>query len=186
MKKKYIYTLLMACLFISVPAMQAQSIKGVLNSLKGFDFEGTWNYEGAAVEFKSNNLLKKAGGKVASSSIEKNLNSQLNKIGFEPGVTVYTFNADSTFTNTTGGRTIKGKYSYNSSTKNITLKYANHIPLKAKVSGSGSKMSLLFEANEFLSAVTFIGSHSGVSAIKGVTSILNSYDGMMVGLEFKK
>lgn len=181
---------IVSCLLIGVNPMQGQSltkvVKSTVNHFKAQDFNGTWSYEGVDVKFKTNNLLKKAGGSVAASKMEKDLNKQLDGLGFEPGITTFTFNEDGTFVNVTNGRKMGGKYAYDSKTEYMTLKYLNHIPLKAKVSGSGSKMSLLFEANGFLSMVTFIGSHSGVSLIKGVTSILNSYDGMMVGMELKK
>jgi len=191
MKKIYLFSLMItACFFLNLGNVHGQSIKGVLkstvNHLSSLDLTGTWQYTGSAVQFQSDNLLKKAGGKVATSSIEKQLNSQLDKLGFEPGVTTFTFNSDSTFVNTTGSRSMSGKYTYDSSTKYITLKYASHIPLKAKLSGSGDKVSLLFEASGFLSFATFIGSHSGISAVKSLTSILNSYDGMMIGMELKK
>jgi len=154
--------------------------------LSSVDFEGTWQYTGTSVKFESDNLLKKAGGIAAANKIEKNLDEQLNKIGFVAGVTTFTFDSDGNFTNTTNGTTMKGSYTYDSSSKTITLKYLNHIPLKATVSGSGSKMSFLFEASSFLSFTSFIGSHSGISVLKGVSSILNSYNGMKAGMELKK
>lgn len=181
-------TLMFLC--VGVTATQAQVVKKVVKSTVNHftpqDFTGTWRYEGVDVKFKTDNLLKKAGGNVAATKMEKDLNQQLKGLGFEPGITTFTFNEDGTFTNVTNGRKVKGKYTYNSKKDEMTLKYLNHIPIKAKVSGSGSKMSLLFEASGFLSLVTFVGGHSGVSVIKGVTSILNSYDGMMVGMELKK
>ncbi|SHF07077.1 DUF4923 family protein [Dysgonomonas macrotermitis] len=192
MKKNRFY-LLMACIFLftgAVNTMQAQSVskifKSAVNHFSSLDLEGTWVYQGAVVQFESDNLLKKAGGKVAAASLDKKINDQLNNIGFQAGVTVFTFNADSTFTNTTGGKKMSGKYTYDSNTKYITLKYLNHVPLKAKLSGSGDSVSLLFEANGFLSMITFIGGHTGISAVSSLNSILKSYDGMMVGMELKK
>lgn len=191
MKKTHLYLVIIGILsFANMPVVKGQTVKHVVkstvNHFKSQDFTGTWYYEGIDVKFKSDNLLKKAGGSLAASKIEKNLDTELRKIGFEPGVTIFTFNDDDTFTNVTNGRKLGGKYSYDNSTGYITLKYMNHVPVKAKVSGSGDKMSLLFEAGGFLSFVTFIGSHSGISVIKSITSILNSYDGMMVGMELKR
>ncbi len=124
--------MILSGLFIGTNITEAQVLKKIANStishLSSNDITGTWRYTGTEVKFKSDNLLKKAGGKAASATMEKNLDSQLNKLGIEAGVTIFTFSADSTFTNTTRGTTMKGKYSYDSSTKYITLKYANHIP----------------------------------------------------------
>lgn len=192
MRKSYLHFLLLvsALLTAGTVTVQAQTVKKIIkssvNHFRSQDFEGTWIYTGVDIKFKSDNLLEKAGGKLAASKMEKDLNEQLSKMGFEAGITTFTFNEDGSFTNVTNGKKMKGKYTYDNETGYMTLKYLNHIPIKAEVSGSGSKMSLLFEANGFLSMVTFIGSHSGVSVIKGITSLLKSYDGMMVGMELKK
>lgn len=185
MKKSFLF-ILITLLFSNI-YVEAQSVKGVVKKLTGsFKIEGTWDYEGASVEFKSSNLLKKAGGKVAANRIENNLNEQLSKIGFQAGMTTFVFNDDGTFKNITNGTSIPGKYVFNKSSKELTLKYVNHIPIKVTVSGSNNNISLLFGANDFLSMITFIGSASGVSILQGLSSILNSYDGMMIGLELKK
>lgn len=191
MKRRYLNLFVLALLLLAGTAdMHGQSVKKIakstVNHFTGLEFEGTWYYEGVAVQFETKNLLKKAGGKAAASRMEKDLNEKLDKMGFVPGVTTFTFAEDGTFTNVTNGTTVKGKYTYDSNSKYITLKYLNHIPIKAKVSGKGEKASFLFEAGGFLSMVTFIGSHSGVSVIKGISSLLNSYDGMMVGMELRK
>ncbi len=187
MEKRHIY--LLAVLLLIAGSVQAQSVKKLLKAVTGItsqDFIGTWDYEGAAVNFKTNNLLKKAGGSVAASKLENELDERLSKLGFKPGVTTFVFNEDETFSNVTDGKTVKGTYSYDKSTGYITLNYINHIPVKAKVTGTSGKISLLFEADSFLTLVTFVGSNSGISVIKNVTSLLQSYDGMMVGIELKK
>ena len=185
MRKSLSFILILSIL--SIASVEAQSVKGVVKTLtKSFKIEGTWNYEGASVQFQSSNLLKKAGGKVASSKIENNLNNQLSKIGFQVGLTTFVFNEDGTFKNITNGTSVPGKYVYDKKTRVLTLRYVNHIPIKVKVSGSDTNISLLFGANDFLSMITFIGSASGVSVLQGLSSILSSYDGMMIGMELKK
>ncbi|MCD8081281.1 MAG: DUF4923 family protein [Bacteroides sp.] len=177
-------------LLSGISPVHSQTIKKVISSAMGhftsLDLEGTWKYEGVAVEFQTDNLLKKAGGKVATGNIEKKIDQQLSHIGFQSGITEFIFHEDGTFRNVTNGRTVNGTYTYDNSDKEITLKYVNHIPVKAKVTGTDTKISLLFEANSFLSVATFLGSNSGVSVIEGISSILKSYDGMMIGMELKK
>lgn len=190
MKKICINLMLMTVFFVGgTTFVHGQSLKDIvkstLNHFRDLDLEGTWSYEGAAIEFESESLLTKAGGKVAASQMEKKVNDQLNKLGFESGVTKFTFNADSTFTQTTKGKTSKGTYVLDDD-NNITLKYGRLIPVKAKLTGSVDKISLLYEASGFLSIVTFIGGRSGISAIKNLTSLLNAYDGMMVGIELRR
>ncbi len=190
--KKTVLPLLVLCtvLFIHTEPLRAQSVKNIIKNVAGhltsLNLEGTWNYEGAAVEFQSDNLLKKAGGKVAASSLESKINNQLGQLGFKPGITQFVFDGDGNFQNITGGKKVSGTYTYDSSSNEITLRYAGHIPVKGKITGSSTQLSLLFEANNFLSLVTFLGSNSGISVIDGISTILKSYDGMMVGMELNK
>lgn len=190
MKKIFFYSLVIFAVSFTANSAYGQSLQSIVKSTANhfslLDLAGTWKYTGTAVKLESGNLLKKAGAKAISSNLEKNLDSQLSKIGLEAGATTFIFNSDSTFTNITGNKTLKGKYTYDNNTKYITLKYAGQIPLKAKLSGSGDKMSLLFEAKSFLSFTNLIGSQSGISAIESVGSILDSYNDMLVGMELIK
>lgn len=172
---------------------QLKTVKNVANVVstatgyfKDFDITGTWVYKGVDVQFKSHNLLKKAGGKLAASSVEKNLDRELKKLGFKEGVTVFVFEENGKFRQTTGGTTLHGTYEFSGKDETITLKYMNHIPLTTYLSGSKTSLSLLFETNNFLSFVSFLGNHSGISVLNAVTNILNSFDGMMVGIKLDK
>lgn len=190
MKTKYLHLLILFCILGSFCSVKAQSASGIIKKVVtgSYGLTGTWDYKGSSVQFKTDNLLKKAGGKAVSSSIQKSIDNELAKIGIEPGVTTFTFESDGKFYHTTKGKKFRGKYTYDSTTGDLTLSYLNHLPLKTTVSESlaGSKISLLFEANVFLSMVDIIGNLTGVSVIKSVTSIFNSYDGLMVGLVLQK
>lgn len=182
--------LIVSCLAMGTTTAQGQSLKDIVKSavshFKGVDLEGTWSYEGIAIELETDNLLKKAGGKAGTAQLEKKLNDQLYKLGFEPGSTTITFNADSTFTKETKGKATKGTYTFDSETSVLTLKYGNRIPVKSTLSQTGGQISLLFDVKGFMSLVSFIDSKSSRSTVKGITSLLKSYDGMMIGMELKK
>ena len=64
---------------------------------------------------------------------------------------VYVFNADSTYTSTAKGRTTKGTYSYNSETKELTMKTRLDIKFNATVHQglAKNKMSLLFKETSY-------------------------------------
>lgn len=96
------------------------------------DLTGTWSYNSSAVEFKSENLLMKAGGMAAATMAESKLNEQLGKVGIRAGQMSFTFNADSTFVSKVGDRTLKGTYSYDSSTKRVQLKFLRLLNMYAK------------------------------------------------------
>ncbi|ERI85488.1 hypothetical protein HMPREF1981_01662 [Bacteroides pyogenes F0041] len=150
------------------------------------DLTGTWSYESSAVEFKSENLLMKAGGMAAATMAESKLNEQLGKVGIRAGQMSFTFNADSTFVSKVGGHTMKGTYSYDSSTKRVQLKFLKLLNMYAKVNYRPGSMELLFNSDKLLKLMTFIGSNTNNTAIRSGSSLAKNYDGMMLGFGMKK
>ena len=57
---------------------------------------GTWTYEQPAVVFESQDLLTNVGAMAASSTVEKKVQTYLDKIGFTKGKVTITFNEDNT------------------------------------------------------------------------------------------
>ncbi|MEY8706922.1 DUF4923 family protein [Bacteroides faecichinchillae] len=199
MKRKFFFATFVVAFSMVASNSQAQSLKDlfnkdniskVVNAVTGqpqaIDMTGTWSYEGSAVEFESENLLMQAGGVAAASVAENKLNEQLTKVGIKAGQMSFTFNADSTFTSKVGKRTMNGTYSYNAATKQVSLKYLKLINLNAKVNCTTESMELLFNSDKLLKLLAFIGSKSNSTALKTVSSLADSYDGMMVGFELKK
>lgn len=199
MKRKLFFAAFVAAFSMMANNSQAQSLKDlfnkdniskVVNAVTGqaqaIDMTGTWSYEGSAVEFESENLLMQAGGVAAASVAENKLNEQLTKVGIKAGQMSFTFNADSTFTSKVGKRTMNGTYSYNAATKQVSLKYLKLINLNAKVNCTTESMELLFNSDKLLKLLAFIGSKSNSTTLKTVSSLAESYDGMMVGFELKK
>lgn len=199
MKRNIFFAVIVAALSMTASNSQAQSLKDlfnkdniskVVNAVTGqteaINMTGTWTYDGSAVEFESENLLMQAGGVAAASVAENKLDEQLGKVGIKAGQMNFTFNADSTFTSTVGKRTMNGTYSYNAATKQVSLKYLKLINLTAKVNCTAESMDLLFKSDKLLKLLAFIGSKSNSTALKTVSSLADSYDGMMVGFELKK
>lgn len=197
MKKLIFWHLFVAALFAASNS-QAQSLKDLfnkeniekaVNTITGkstASMEGTWAYTGSAIEFKSDNLLQKAGGSVAAGAAESKLNEQLAKVGIKEGQMSFTFNADSTLTVKVGAKSIKGTYSYDASTQQATLKLMKLIPLNAKVNCTSTNMDLLLNSDKLLKLVALISSKSSNSTLKAIGSLANSYDGMMLGFALKK
>ena len=161
-------------------------VGAVSGANKNVDLIGTWSYTGSAIEFESDNLLMKAGGAAASSTVESKLNEQLLKVGIKPGQVSFTFNADSTFTTTVNGRKMNGSYSYDSSLKQLQLKYAKLMNVNAKLSYNISTTELLFNSDKLLTLVSFLSKQTSSSSLKTIGSLADSYDGMMIGFELKK
>lgn len=199
MKKSILPIVFIATFSLVTSNIQAQSLKDlfskdnlskVVNAVTGrteaIDITGTWNYKSSAIEFESENLLMKAGGAAAASVAEGKMDEQLSKIGIKEGQMSFTFNTDSTFTNTVGKRTMKGTYSYNASTKQVSLKYLRLLNLQAKVNCTSNSMELLFNSDKLLKILAFIGSKSSSTTLKTVSSLADSYDGMMLGFQLNK
>ena len=197
--KKYVLSLAILSAFIfGTSNVQAQSLKDLFNKdniekvvnavtgNKSIDMTGTWTYTGSAIEFESDNFLKKAGGAAAASLAENKLDEQLAKIGIKDGQLSFTFNADSTFTSTIGKRSMQGTYSYDAATNQVQLKYLRLLNMNGKVNCTSNSMELLFNSDKLLKLITFLSSKSSNTTLKTISSLADSYDGMMLGLELKK
>ena len=197
--KKYVLSLaVVSALLLVTTNVQAQSwkdlfnkdnIEKVVNAVTGnqtIDMTGTWTYSGSAIEFESDNLLQKAGGAAAAAVAEKKLDEQLAKVGIKDGQVSFTFNADSTFTSTVGKRTMTGTYSYDAIDKVVHLRYFKLLNMNAKVNCTSTNMDLLFNSDKLLKLIAFISSKSSSTTLKTISSLADSYDGMMLGFALKK
>jgi hypothetical protein len=165
-------------------------LSGILGSsskLSQSDIVGTWSYTGSDCVFESENLLMKAGGEVAASKIESQMNSTLEKIGIKQGACSFTFNSDNTYSATIGGRSVSGNYTLDTTNKKITMTYLGGIgKMTPHITKSGKKISLLIESDKLLKLAKGISSLSSNSTMKAASSLLSSYDGMLVGLQLQK
>lgn len=197
--KKLKYILLIACFTICNVSLHAQSWKDLFNpenvskaisavtgDAKLPDMVGSWDYNGSAIEFKSDELLKKAGGRIAASRMEKELNEQLQKLGVTPGMVKFTFNEDNTFTAVLGKNKLSGTYSYNTETKRLNLVFAKVFTMDAAINLTGKNMKLLFDADKLLLLVTFLSGNSNNTTLQKIGTLAQQYDGMQVGLEMRK
>jgi len=160
---------------------------GSSSSISQSDIVGTWNYTGTDCVFESDNLLAKAGGSVAASKIEQQIDSQLSKIGIKSGSCSFTFNKDNTYTATIGSRTISGNYTLDSSNKKIKMTYLAGVgSMTPRIAKSGNTISLLFESDKLLSLLKGASALTGSSSLSSITSLLGNYDGLYIGLKLKK
>ena len=198
MKKHVLSLAVLVATFTLSGNIQAQSLKDLfskdniekaVNSVTGkttINMIGTWTYSGSAIEFESSNLLKKTGGAVAASAAEKKLDEQLTKIGIKPGQLSFTFNADSTFNAKFGQKNMNGSYSYDASSQKVNLKFAKLIGLHSKINCTSNTMDMLFESDKLLKLITFLSSKSSSATLKTISSLADSYDGMMLGFALRK
>ena len=172
----------------------ASALGSVLTNLLGgssavtaSDLQGTWIYRKADCVFETQNLLLKAGGEMAATKIESQLESQLGKVGITPGACSFTFNSDGTYVATIGQYNLTGNYTLNTKSNTLTMTYLAGIGrISPKVVKTGASISLLFEGDKLLSMVQKVGKLSSNSTVNSLSSLINSYDGMLVGMQLSK
>lgn len=150
---------------------------------------GAWTYQGVDVAFESESLLSKAGGMVAAGTIEEKLDEQLKKYGIKPGSVKFTFNADHTFSAVLSGKPVNGTYTYDPATRKLNLVAAFGLFNQTCTVGTTAKgISLLFPADKLLSLVSTAGTLLGNSnsTLGTISSLVNNYNGMQIGLEMSK
>ncbi len=149
------------------------------------DLVGTWLYTEPAVVFSSSNVLKSAGGKVASASIEKQLQTKLSAVGITPGKFSMTFDSNGNFTQTASGKTVKGTYTVNG--QSVNLKYGGTAKqFVGTTQVDGNDLLIVMDATKLLSFAQTVGSLSGNTTLKTATSLAGSMDGMQCGLRLEK
>ena len=172
----------------------ASALGSVLTNLLGgssavtaSDLQGTWTYRKADCVFETQNLLLKAGGEMAAAKIESQLESQLGKVGITPGACSFTFNSDGTYVATIGQYNLTGNYTLNTKSNTLTMTYLAGIGrISPKVVKTDASISLLFEGDKLLSMVQKVGKLSSNSTVSSLSSLINSYDGMLVGMQLSK
>lgn len=157
------------------------------SSLSQSDLVGTWSYSGSNCVFESENLLAKAGGAIAANKIESELNTQLAKVGIKEGACSFTFNKDNTYTATIGGRTLQGSYTLDTKNKKIKMTYlAGLASMTPRITKQGNKVNLLIESSKLLTLMKGASVLAKGTSLSSISSILNNYEGMYIGLQLKK
>lgn len=152
------------------------------------DLVGTWTYVKPAVAFKSENLLKKAGGEAAASVLEGKMAPYYQKAGITSMQLVV--NADSTFMMKLKKVTLKGSLSKGKS-GNFVFKFqalgkVNLGQVTSVITKSGKNIDVTFDASKLVDLVSKIASITGNSTVKSVSSLLESYDGLNAGFQLAK
>lgn len=151
---------------------------------------GSWEYSGPAVDFKSDNLLLKAGGAAASANIEKKLQPYYTKAGLTS--LTLTIEADSTFSMKARRAGVSGTIETGADGKTLifhfkALKQINIGSMEAFTKMQGKdKMEITFDVTKLMSILSKVGSLTNSTSIKAATSLLNQYDGLTAGFEMKR
>lgn len=151
------------------------------------DLEGAWNSSGPSVSFKSENVLEKAGGVAAATTIENKLAPYYQKAGLENVVFTFTKEGEVTVT-LKNGRTITGtvKKGEKEGTMIFTFKKLSKLGELTAYVSKGTSLSIMFDASKLVKLVTAIANYSKNSTLSSVSTLLNNYDGVYAGFKFDK
>ncbi|MBR5466279.1 MAG: DUF4923 family protein [Bacteroidaceae bacterium] len=163
---------------------------------------GTWNYKQPAITFESENILTNLGGMAASQTVEKKLQTYLDKIGFTAGTLQMTFNEDGSGSLSFKKKNIPFQWSVQDSDLTINVagsalskltsssKLSKYTSFKINCKVNLTDMQLSFKADKFAQfiqkIISAIGSKSDSATISSVAGIVNKIEGMYLGLTFGK
>lgn len=147
---------------------------------------GTWTANGSAVAFQSDNLLKKAGGSAAASTIESKLDPYYKQLGLT-GSTI-TIQTDGSFVMKVKGMALKGNITKNSDGSfNFAFTPFGNVKLgsiKTYVEKPLNGLNIMFDASKLKTLLSAIAGFTGNSLAKTAGSLLESYDGLLVGFAY--
>lgn len=154
---------------------------------------GSWSYKAPAVTFKSDNLLKKAGGAAVSETIEGKLATYYSKIGMTSMTLVV--NEDNTFEMKLKKITLKGTIEP-ATDSNSQANFVFNFKAAGKINigkmdtyvqrSALGTMSIMFDISKLISLVNKVSAVTNISSVKTLSSALSSYDGMCAGFELQK
>ena len=119
--------------------------------------------------------------------MEEKLNTTLAQLGITGNEITFTFNADNTYEANIKGTPLQGTYSLDLENKKITLTYLNGIgTITPQIALSGNTLSLLYDADKLLKFLTKVSALTNNATLTSLSTLLESYDGMLIGWEMQK
>ena len=152
------------------------------------DLQGTWDYQSPAVTFQSDNVIQKAGGAAAASTIEGKMAPYYEKAGITS--LQLTVDTENNFTMKLKRGSLKGTVSKDEQ-GNLEFNFSAFGKIKlGKVSAfatkSGNTLNLTFDVSKLISIVKSVSSVSGISSLNTISSLLSSYDGIYAGFKLNR
>lgn len=206
MKHPYKFIFLLTVGLLTTQMSQAQLLKNLFNSdtvekivtdavvgtstLSAASLQGSWSYVGSACKFESDNLLQQAGGAVAATKVNEELDKVYSKLGFDKTGLTFTFNSDGTFSTQMFGKSVSGTYTVDAANSTIALSYkaaslVNLGTLTAEVEKLSTTLSLYFHADKLLSLTSKLAKLSQQSTIQTIGTLAESYDGLLLGYKLQ-
>lgn len=195
-------------LLLASGEMYGQSLKDILNSaavknavtavtggkkLNIENLQGTWTYVNPAIQLEGDNALKNVAASLAATEAEKKMKEYCAKVGIVEGIFNYTFQNDSTFTNTLKKGNLSGTYALDADSRTLSLNYTlgkkkkrTLTTLTAQVVVTNGQLTLLFNADKLLKFLSMVSSVSNSSTLQAINKLAEQYNGMLLGFDLKK
>ena len=149
---------------------------------------GSWSYNEPAVEMSSENTLANLASSALTSSLSSKLTKAYDYVGIKQGNCSFTFNNDDTFSAVVGKRNLTGTYVYDAETHAVELKFDSKLINLGTMKGfayiDGDSLKLVFDCTRLTNFVSALGAKS--SLLSGVTSLVKSYENVMLGFALTK
>lgn len=169
------------------------------------DIAGTWQSGGPAVDFRSESLLKKAGGAAAASAIESKLAPYFTKYGFDTAIVTITAPDSKTsddaqegeITLQVGRVTLKGSIRPNDDKRyagNFIVcfkalgvmrlgEYDTYVSLTDNPLTGSRQLKIMFDAQKLMAMMKGVAAVTKSKLAKSAVSMLEGYDGICVGFK---
>lgn len=161
------------------------SILDAFSTVSQDNLIGTWNFKGSAFVFESDNVLASLGSDAVAKQVANKVDTYLAKVGVKEGACSITFNDDNTCTFNVGSRGLNGTYTYDPKAKTLALAFGI-VKTNAYVVYDANCINIVFQSDGLLKILKAVCAASSNSTLKLLNTLLANYDGLRVGMAFKK
>lgn len=162
------------------------------STLEQKNLVGTWTYQGVACKLETDDMLLALTSDAVAPTLEQAADAQLLKLGAKPGVSSVTFNSDGTCVITINNYDVPATYSVKDGNK-VTMSFLlGQVNATVDVEYNGSSLKALTQADKLLDIIKKLTAKGGsinseaANAIKMLSTLVEGYDGLKLGLKLSK
>lgn len=162
------------------------------STLEQKNLVGTWTYQGVACKLETDDMLLALTSDAVAPTLEQAADAQLLKLGAKPGVSSVTFNSDGTCVITVNNYDVPATYSVKEGNK-VTMSFLlGQVNATVDVEYNGSSLKALTQADKLLDIIKKLTAKGGsinseaTNAIKMLSTLVEGYDGLKLGLKLSK
>lgn len=173
---------------LSADGVVSGLLNSILNAFTTVDkntIVGTWKFKGSAFVFESSNALASLGSDVVATQLEAKVDQYLAKCNIKQGMSSITFKEDGTYVFVMGERYVEGDYKLNADTKELTMTFGMFKTVANVVYDEGM-INLVYQSDGLLRMLKSVGASGNSGTLALLTTLLNQYDGLRIGMAFAK